>query len=71
MEEDKMAEFRLRIFTSPWHATLERISGERVSGNVALEDQEPQILPLPLEFFSPLELVSFLEQNNAVRRGLR
>lgn len=74
--EDRVAEFRLRIFNSPWHATLERISGERISGHPTLEEGGPEILPLPLEFFSPLELVSFLEQNNTMRhntvqRGLR
>jgi len=65
MEEDNMAEFRLRIVPSPWHATLERLSkplplegGERVPNET-------------LEFFSPLELVSYLEQTETRLQGLR
>lgn len=65
MEEDSMAEFRLRIITLPWHATLERLS--RLP---TLEDGE-RVPNETLEFFSPLELVSYLERNETRTLGLR
>jgi hypothetical protein len=73
--EDNMAEFRLRVFTSPWHATLERVSGNFSAspeqGGKGHTLRHITDSTETLEFSSPLELVSYLEQNNTPPRGLR
>jgi hypothetical protein len=82
-----MAEFRLRIFNSPWHATLEHVTGN-FSASPEQGGKGHSSTPKTgdtgtgtgtgtgtdtdtLEFSSPLELVSYLEQNNTPPRGLR